>query len=136
MLLLYSAGGSDDHIYIRSRKGFVSVAVQEGVDIVPVYHFGNTQILSFGPKFLEPWGRRWRFSLGLLYGILGLPIPRRVELMMVVGPPVRVEKVSPLDPRFQDVVNDTHQRYMDTLQELFDKYKVMYGWSDRQLIMH
>lgn len=121
---------------MKTRKGFVGVAVEEGIDIVPVYHFGNTQILSFGPKFCEPYGRKWRFSLGLLYGILGLPIPRRVDLMMVVGTPVKVEKVSRLDPRFQEVVDDAHKRYMDSLQALFDKYKVVYGWSDRQLVMH
>ena len=38
------AGGPADHIYIKNRKGFVAVAVEEGVDIVPVYHFGNTQV--------------------------------------------------------------------------------------------
>lgn len=31
---------------LRDRKGFVRVAVQEGVDggIVPVYHFGNSRV--------------------------------------------------------------------------------------------
>jgi 2-acylglycerol O-acyltransferase 2 len=138
---MYLAGGESDHIYIKSRKGFVSVAVEEGINIVPVYHFGNTAILSFGPKFLEPYGRRWRFSLGLLYGDFWLPIPRRVQLMMVVGPPVAVEKVSRSDPRFQEVVDETHGRYMATLQALFEKYKGVYGatcegWADRQLVMH
>lgn len=28
------AGGPADHIYIKNRKGFVAVAVEEGVDIV------------------------------------------------------------------------------------------------------
>lgn len=28
----------------------MAAAVEEGVDIVPVYHFGNTQLLSFGPQ--------------------------------------------------------------------------------------
>lgn len=139
---MYLAGGPADHIYIKNRKGFVSVAVEEGIPIVPVYHFGNTQILSFGPKFLEPYGRKWRFSLGLLYGVLGLPIPRRVQLMMVVGPPVSVEKVPRSDPRFQEVVEETHKRYMDTLQGMFDRYKAEYaatagaGWESRQLVMH
>jgi hypothetical protein len=29
-----AAGGPADHIYIKSRKGFVAIAVEEGVDIV------------------------------------------------------------------------------------------------------
>ena len=85
--------------------------------------------------------RKWRFSLGLLYGVAGLPIPRRVQLMRVVGPPVAVEKVARTDPRFQAVVDETHGRYMATLQALFDKYRGVYGataegWVERQLVMH
>lgn len=45
-MVLLAAGGPADHIYIKNRKGFVAVAVEEGVDIVPVYHFGNTQVGS------------------------------------------------------------------------------------------
>lgn len=103
---------------------------------VPVYHFGNTQCLSFGPRFLEPWGRKWRFSLGFLYGIGKSPIPRRVRLLMVVGAPVRVTKTARSDPNFQAVVDATHQAYMDALQALYDKHKRMYGWEDHPLIMH
>lgn len=103
---------------------------------VPVYHFGNTQCLSFGPSFLERWGRRWRFSLGILYGIALLPIPRRVRLLMVVGSPVKVQKTSRNDPHFQSVVDSTHQAYMDALQALYDKHKGLYGWQDHPLVMH
>lgn len=103
---------------------------------VPVYHFGNSACLSFGPKFLEPWGRKWRFALGLLYGIALLPIPRRVRLLMTVGAPVKVDKVSRSDPGFAAAVDATHQRYMEALQALYDKHKARYGWADHPLIMH
>lgn len=35
-----------EQIMLKDRKGFVRVAVEEGVDggIVPVYHFGNSQV--------------------------------------------------------------------------------------------
>jgi hypothetical protein len=33
-LSVIAAGGPADHIYIKSRKGFVAIAVEEGVDIV------------------------------------------------------------------------------------------------------
>lgn len=95
-----------------------------------------SQCLSFGPKFLEPWGRKWRFSLGLLYGIAKSPIPRRVRLLMVVGKPVKVEKTARSDPNFQAVVDSTHQAYMDALQALYDKHKGLYGWEDHPLVMH
>jgi hypothetical protein len=92
--------------------------------------------LSFGPKFLEPWGRKWRFSLGFLYGVAKTPVPRRVRLLMVVGAPVKVQKTVRTDPNFQSVVDATHQAYMDALQALYDKHKARYGWENHPLIMH
>jgi hypothetical protein len=37
-------------IHLSRRRGFVRAAVQHGVPIVPMYHFGVTQILSFCPR--------------------------------------------------------------------------------------
>jgi 2-acylglycerol O-acyltransferase 2 len=133
---MYLASADADYIFITNRKGFIRMAVEQGVDIIPVYHFGNTQLFSFGPKWLEEWGRRWRFSLGLLYGVGGLPIPRWRPLMMVVGAPVAVVQVPRDAPEFEVVVEEVHQQYMMALQGLYDKYKLMYGWEDHPLIMH
>lgn len=38
---LLDAGGDADHIYIKGRKGFVAVAVEQGVDIVSVGSAGG-----------------------------------------------------------------------------------------------
>ena len=37
-----------ENVMLKTRKGFVRVAVEEGLDggIVPVYHFGNSQVLT------------------------------------------------------------------------------------------
>lgn len=134
---MYMAGGDADHIFVRSRKGFVACAVENGAPIVPVYHFGNTRLLSFGPKWAEPYGRRWRFSLGLLFGRFGMPIPRRVPLMMVVGRPVEVgPRLARDDPAFAAAVDDAHARYMAALQRLYDAHKGCYGWAEHPLVMH
>lgn len=37
-------------IVLRNRRGFVRAAVQHGVPLLPVYYFGNSQLLSFGPR--------------------------------------------------------------------------------------
>ena len=133
---MYLASPDADHIFICKRKGFVRMAVEEGIDIIPVYHFGNTQLFSFGPKGLEEWGRKWRLSLGLLYGVAGLPIPRWRPLMMAVGAPVAVVKTGRAAAEFEGVVEEVHQRYMGALLGLYGKYKGMYGWEDHPLIMH
>ena len=56
--------------------------------------------------------------------------------MMVVGPPVPVPKLPRSDPNFAAVVDDVHQRYMDTLQQLYDTHKGTYGWQSHPLVMH
>jgi 2-acylglycerol O-acyltransferase 2 len=38
-------------------QGFIRIAIEMGIDgIVPVYHFGNSQILDFGPASLQVCG--------------------------------------------------------------------------------
>lgn len=41
-----------ERIVLRDRKGFVRIAVEEGLDggIVPVYHYGNTKVFDFMPQ--------------------------------------------------------------------------------------
>ena len=50
----------DEHkeiIKLKNRKGFVRIAVEAGADLVPCYHFGNSRLFKWGPKFLEPYAR-------------------------------------------------------------------------------
>ena len=91
-----------ERIVLRDRKGFVRIAVEEGLDggIVPVYHFGNTQVFDFFPQSLQKTSRKLRSALGFLVGRWGLPVPRRAELYMVSGPPVPVPKVARDSPEF------------------------------------
>jgi hypothetical protein len=37
--------------------GFVRIAVEAGADLIPCFHFGNTQLFDWGPKWLEPYAR-------------------------------------------------------------------------------
>jgi 1-acyl-sn-glycerol-3-phosphate acyltransferase len=44
-------GSSDcEATLIKRRRGFIRVALQAGVDIVPVYHFGNSQLYFLYPR--------------------------------------------------------------------------------------
>lgn len=83
---LFLAGGIaemylvDDHaevIKIKDRKGFVRVAVEHGTEIIPVYHFGNSQLFKWGPKSWEGLSRKWRVALGFMFGRYNLPLPNR-----------------------------------------------------------
>lgn len=36
---------AQERVYLSKRKGFVKVALQAGVDIVPVYILGQSQVI-------------------------------------------------------------------------------------------
>ena len=55
-------------------------------DIVPVYSLGQSQMLDFcGACGLS---RRIRTAVGVFWGRWGLPVPRRHDIIVVVGRPV------------------------------------------------
>jgi hypothetical protein len=42
MAELFLSSEQEETLYLKKRKGFIKLALQTGVDIVPVYLFGNT----------------------------------------------------------------------------------------------
>merc|ERR1712130_780087 len=52
-----------ERIYIKARKGFVKYALQMGYDLVPIYHFGETQLYDI----LWPWNTDWMVKLRLKF---------------------------------------------------------------------
>jgi hypothetical protein len=43
---LFKSSREEETLHLLQRKGFIKLALREGVDIIPVYLFGNTSILS------------------------------------------------------------------------------------------
>lgn len=84
---LFKSCRTEERLYLKKRKGFIKLALQtERVDVVPVYLFGNTSVLSVvkhGP--LAALSRRLQASLTLFWGKFYLPIPRDESLLYVVG---------------------------------------------------
>jgi len=46
MAELFLSCENEEKLYLKKRKGFIKLALTEGVDIVPIYLFGNTNVLS------------------------------------------------------------------------------------------
>jgi hypothetical protein len=65
-------------LHLTKRKGFIKLALQLGVDIVPVYMFGNTSVFSL-PKdkygVLVSLSRVLQMPVTYFWGVYGLPIP-------------------------------------------------------------
>ena len=41
---LFLCDEKEERLFVKKRKGFIKVALQSGVDVIPVYLFGNTQV--------------------------------------------------------------------------------------------
>ncbi|KXZ52943.1 hypothetical protein GPECTOR_8g318 [Gonium pectorale] len=135
---MYLVDPKKERIMVKDRKGFVRVAVEEGPDggIVPVFHFGNSRVLDFGPRALQGLSRQLRAALGFLYGTAYLPLPRKRPIFMVCGRAIPVRRTAKDDPEFEAVVDETHKRVCDELQRMYDTHKAEYGWQDRPLVIH
>mmetsp|Transcript_26345 Transcript_26345/g.39158 ORF Transcript_26345/g.39158 Transcript_26345/m.39158 type:complete len:144 (+) Transcript_26345:2-433(+) len=125
----------EERVFLKNRKGFVKYALRYGYDLVPVYTFGEGDLMA---NAQGGWG--WRFALNnigipavLPYGCSWLPIfPRRgVELVTVIGPPVKLPQIK--EPTKEQVA-EHHARYLAEVKKLFERTKTMTAASaDRNL---
>jgi Diacylglycerol acyltransferase len=74
---LFLSCREEEVLYLNDRKGFIKLALTEGVDVIPAYFFGNTSVLSVWKNpFLASASRRFQVSLTYIWGRFGVPIPR------------------------------------------------------------
>mmetsp|Transcript_11648 Transcript_11648/g.18019 ORF Transcript_11648/g.18019 Transcript_11648/m.18019 type:complete len:364 (-) Transcript_11648:2396-3487(-) len=132
----------DEYAILRSRKGFVRMAVKHGVPLVPVYCFGATKMLKRLqlPALFENISKLLRISLCLFFGPLGLPVPFRQKLMYVMGRPLYPSHIEngtqpPVEgsPDFDRQVDALHSRFCDELLDLFERHKESYGWAHKTM---
>eukprot|EP00468_Gymnochlora_sp_CCMP2014_P011838 CAMPEP_0167763934 /NCGR_PEP_ID=MMETSP0110_2-20121227/13697_1 /TAXON_ID=629695 /ORGANISM="Gymnochlora sp., Strain CCMP2014" /LENGTH=165 /DNA_ID=CAMNT_0007651171 /DNA_START=440 /DNA_END=937 /DNA_ORIENTATION=- len=121
-----------DRIYFKKRFGYIKVALESGVDIVPVFHFGNAQILRVIGKsgILAYMSRKLKMSIMLPYGRWGLPIPFRQPILSVVGAPIKVKKT--LNPS-RELVREYQKKIEESFREMYIKHRHKNGWADREL---
>ena len=126
-------------ILLSERKGLVKLAMKSGADLVPCYLFGNTKLYRLwtggsaaNHDILKRLSRKIGFALILFWGRLGLPIPYRVPILGVMGNRIAVTKCS--EPTNEEI-DRVHAILCKDMVELFDKYKGVYGWQDKKLVI-
>ncbi|KAL6061690.1 Monoacylglycerol O-acyltransferase 3b [Balamuthia mandrillaris] len=133
-------------LWLRSRKGFVRLALETGSPIVPVYVFGETSLyktFNFAKGFRLWLSKRFRVAAPLFWGRF-LATPFSVPLIAVAGEPIAVpprkkkttkqgeqeeERVS------EEEVDRVHAQYIEALTRLFNTHKKELGYADRELVI-
>eukprot|EP01038_Epipyxis_sp_PR26KG_P004827 gene4827-6763_t len=120
-------------IFVKSRKGFVKLALKYGAHLVPMYTFGENEVYT-SSKFLIGF-RKWlqtNFQLGIpiCWGRWGTLIPNKVPLHMEVGKPIKVEKVQNSSEINQSDIDKIHDHFVEEIKRLFDRTKEKNGYKD------
>ncbi|CAE8738703.1 unnamed protein product, partial [Polarella glacialis] len=132
---LMAQRGSTEHLVLKNRQGFVRLALQHGVPLVPVYVFGEAQLFRQS-QFLfgfRAWiQRNLGVALVMPYGPGGVPcLPfGSTPVRVVVGSPLKVPRLPQPSPA---EIEEHHSRYIRELTDLFERNKVAAGYGDRTL---
>ena len=135
---VFTSNSNDQRIVLKSRKGITKLAIRTGAELTPSYCFGNTDLYSLftGGKYFHSYvrkiSRKIGFALILFWGRFGLPIPYRIPLLCVIGKPIMIVQT---DEPTDEYIDQIHNQLIDKTLELFNKYKHIYGWEDKNLII-
>lgn len=131
-----------EKIYLSGRKGFIKLALEQGMEIVPVYAFGESD-LYYHSNFLLGLRKKIQKNFGaaipVIHGQFGLlPYFPEKGIRLVFGEPIGLWKGKQtkwvkgmkID---QNMIDEGHAVYCEKLKELFEKEKGAMGYADRVL---
>jgi 1-acyl-sn-glycerol-3-phosphate acyltransferase len=139
---VFETSEDDECVLLKERVGLIKLAIRTGADIVPCYVFGNTKLLGCwagegiprGRLLLEHISRKFGFALILIYGRFLLPVPWRKPVLGVMGKAIPTHHFQCEDPTPEQI--ETIQTILlDEMESLFDRYKHLYGWEEKKLII-
>eukprot|EP01113_Clastostelium_recurvatum_P032351 TRINITY_DN4143_c0_g1_i4.p1 TRINITY_DN4143_c0_g1~~TRINITY_DN4143_c0_g1_i4.p1 ORF type:complete len:384 (-),score=119.36 TRINITY_DN4143_c0_g1_i4:1012-2055(-) len=121
-------------LFLKNRKGFVRLAMQLGLDLVPVFTHGELELynqLQWGLPQRLGLSRKFKVPITLVWGHK-LFLPFRRPLTVVVGHPIPVEKVENPTP---EQVAELHGKYVAALRSMFEETKEECGYGDTHLVI-
>ncbi|KAJ3696558.1 hypothetical protein LUZ61_000263 [Rhynchospora tenuis] len=119
--------------FLKSRKGFVKIAMVTGSPLVPIFCFGQSYAFKWWKPdssiFLKIY-RATKFPTIFYWGLFGTPIPFKVPLHIVVGTPIKIKQNA--QPTIEEI-NEAHNKFVASMQELFEKNKSKFGYNELKL---
>jgi 1-acyl-sn-glycerol-3-phosphate acyltransferase len=140
---VFETNEDDECIVLKNRIGLIKLAIRTGSSLVPCYLFGNTKLLSCwagegipkGRPVLEYISRKLGFALILIHGRFGLPIPRRIPILAVMGKSVPTHQLNKSEEPTKEQVEEIQELLFAEMNTIFETYKGLYGWEDKKLII-
>eukprot|EP00928_Gymnodinium_smaydae_P033743 TRINITY_DN24093_c0_g1_i1.p1 TRINITY_DN24093_c0_g1~~TRINITY_DN24093_c0_g1_i1.p1 ORF type:complete len:335 (+),score=18.18 TRINITY_DN24093_c0_g1_i1:48-1052(+) len=125
---------SRERLVLEPRKGFIKLALEHQVPIVPVYIFGQSTLWDQLPlpSWMEWISRACRISFFLPWGRFGLLLPRKQQLLYAIGSPIDCTCNGAPD---QTRIDEIHRTFINAVKTLYDVHKEAYGWGNRDLII-
>jgi hypothetical protein len=130
-----STGKREQQLRILERRGFIRLALKNNrkISIVPVYMFGNTECLNAvfgGNRFIRWLSRKVRFPITWMYGRLGLPLPRRIPILIAYGEPIEISNPNPHEEPSAELITQYHEKFITAVTNLYMIARRYYGWDD------
>lgn len=144
MSLIVTPGGMDEQLrtvhgketlFLSKRKGFVKLAMQTGVPVVPVYVFGCSDMFFTSNAFfrLRFWiMKTFGACIPLCMGLAGSFCPLPVKTKIVFGKPMTFEMKEAGNPT-PDELDRAHTRFIEAVGALFNEHKAALGHGSREL---
>lgn len=123
-------------IILNKRKGFVKLALQTGTPLVPVFSFGETEIVDQvnnnpGTKLraFQDFVKKWTGIVPIFYFGRGLSaksfgfLPHGRPITSVVGAPIAVNKIE--NPT-KEQIDELHATFSQAITKLFEDHKDKY----------
>lgn len=122
-------------LFLKKRKGFIKIALKTGSPIVPVFSFGLVGCYKYylpQGKLMTKFARLIGFLPVIFWGRFGIPmgIPHPNLITLVFGEVIQVPKEE--EPT-QESIDKYHALVVTRMEELFERHKEKYGYSDRTL---
>ena len=122
------ASARTERVFIKTRFGFVALALEHGYDLLPIYHFGENELYDIAWPLDTPWARKLRLWLVKHFGIpiiigFGWPLcpflpKKNVHCCTVVGETLRLPQI---DHPSRNEVAAYHKLYVNALVDLYNK---------------
>ncbi|KAI3386618.1 hypothetical protein SNEBB_008750 [Seison nebaliae] len=133
------ANPKSTNLAIKHRTGFIRIAIENNVPIVPVFSFGENDVYKQISESENPFLRQiqlyllkiFPFALPIFHGrgifnyTFGI-IPFRRPIHTVVGRPIKFESVK--NPS-KKIIKQFQEEYFIQLNELFESHKLQYGYD-------